>query len=360
MPSFTQVDKPDSLAGQLQEFEVLGVDTEFMREKTFFAELCLVQISTGKDIYCVDPLKGNGMKAFWDELMQKTWVVHSGRQDVEVVYQSAGKMPRKMFDSQIAAGLLGYAPQMGYATLVKELFDVEIAKSHTRADWSRRPLSDAVLQYAAEDVEYLLPAYQSLTESLEKKERLAWAEEDSAQLLNPALYDIDPLLAIGRMKGARNLHGKRRAAAARLAAWRESEALRANRPRQWIAKDSSLLDLATTLPTSVDELSKIDGFPAGLIRRSGEAVIAAITAALSDENNYAPPRPPDESQKLLLKTMQKQVAECAGDLGLAAETVASKRDLAAIIFEGDQDLKVLNGWRRRIIGDRLLELLERR
>ena len=360
MPSFKQVDKPDSLASQLQEHEVVGVDTEFMREKTFFAELCLVQISTGIDIYCVDPLKGNGMESFWDELMLKTWVVHSGRQDIEVVYQSAGKMPREIFDSQIAAGLLGHAPQMGYATLVKELFDIEIAKSHTRADWSRRPLSEAVLQYAAEDVEYLLPAYQALTERLDKKERLAWAEEDSAQLLNPGLYDIDPELAIGRLKGARNLHGKRRAAAARLAAWRESEALRANRPRQWIVKDSSLLDLATTLPTSVDELSKIDGLPAGLIRRSGEAVIAAITTSLSDENDYAPPRPPNESQKLLLKTMQKQVAECAGDLGLAAETVASKRDLSAIIFDGDQNLKVLNGWRRRIIGDRLLEILERR
>jgi ribonuclease D len=357
MPSFTQVDTPDALAGQLQELGVIGVDTEFMREKTFFAELCLVQIATEEDIYCVDPLTGNGMELFWDELMRKTWVVHSGRQDVEVVYQSAGKMPHKMFDSQIAAGLLGYAPQMGYATLVKELFDVEIAKSHTRADWSRRPLSNAVLQYAAEDVEYLLPAYQSLTEGLDKKERLAWAEEDSAQLLNPGLYDIDPGLAIGRLKGARNLHGNRRAAAARLAAWREAEALRANRPRQWIAKDSSLLEIATTLPTSVDELSKIDGLPAGLIRRSGETVIAAIAASLSDENDYFPPRPPNESQKLLLKSMQKQVAECAGDLGLAAETVASKRDLSAIIFDGDRNVRVLNGWRRRIIGDRLLELL---
>ena len=357
MPAFKLVDQPDSLISQLNDLDRVGVDTEFMREKTFFAELCLVQISTGEDIYCVDPLNGHGMDEFWGNLMQKTWVIHSGRQDIEVIYQTAGKMPLKMFDTQIAAGLLGYAPQMGYATLVKELFNVEIAKSHTRADWSRRPLSDAVLQYAAEDVEYLLPAFESLAESLDKKARLAWAEEDSAQLLDPALYDIDPSLAIERMKGAKNLRGKRRAAAARLAAWRETEALRANRPRQWIAKDNSLLELATALPTSVGELSGIDGLPAGLIRRSGKALVAAIAASLSDENNYAPPLPSNESQKVLLKSMQKQVADCAADLGLAAETVASKRDLSAVIFGGDRTSKVLGGWRHDVIGDRLLELL---
>jgi ribonuclease D len=145
--------------------------------------------------------------------------------------------------------------------------------------------------------------------------------------------------------------------AARLAAWRESEAIRANRPRQWIAKDSALLEVATSLPTSIDELSRIDGLPDGLIRRSGGNIIAAIEAADSDKNDYAPPRPPDEAQKALLKMMQKHVAECAADIGLAAETVASKRDLSAIIIGGDQDSKVLNGWRRAVLGDRLLELL---
>jgi len=360
MPAFTLIDQPDSLISHLNELGVIGVDTEFMREKTFFAELCLVQVSTGENIYCVDPLNGHNKDEFWGNLMQKTWVVHSGRQDIEVVYQTARKMPRKIFDTQIAAGLLGYAPQMGYAALVKELFNVEIAKSHTRADWSRRPLSDAVLQYAAEDVEYLLPALESLAERLDKKARLAWAEEDSAQLLDSGLYDIDPNLAIDRMKGARNLRGKRRAAAARLAAWRESEALRANRPRQWIAKDSSLLELATTLPTRVSDLSGIDGLPAGLIRRSGKTLVTAIEASLSDENDYAPPLPPNEMQKVLLKSMQKQVADCAADLGLAVETVASKRDLSAIILGGDRESKALSGWRRKVVGDSLLELLDRR
>jgi len=319
--------------------------------------LCLVQVATGENIYCIDPLIEHDMDAFWEMLMRRTWVVHSARQDIEVVYQTAAKMPGKIVDTQIAAGLLGYAPQMGYATLVKELFDIDIPKSHTRADWSRRPLADAFLQYAAEDVEYLLPAYDILAERLDKVGRLTWAEEDAAQLLDPALYDIEPRLAIDRMKGARKLHGKYRAAAASLAAWRESEASRANRPRQWIAKDSSLLDVASSLPGSIDELSQIDGLPAGLIRRSGQTLLDAITASSVAEDDYRPPSPPDESQKALLKSMQKRVAECADNLGLAAETLASKRDLSALIFDGDKKSKVLTGWRRSVVGEDLSDLL---
>ena len=357
MPEYTLVDEPDSIAADLGRHDFVGVDTEFMREKTFFAELCLVQVATREIIYCVDPLNGHDMGVFWDALMQDTWVVHSGRQDVEVVYQSARRMPGRLFDTQIAAGLLGFAPQMGYASLVKELFDVDIDKSHTRANWSRRPLPDTYLHYAAEDVEYLLPALDLLTEKLDQKGRLSWAEEDSAQLLNPALYDIDPELAIDRMKGARNLRGRRRAAAARLAAWRETEALRANRPRQWIARDSALLEIATKLPDSIDALSKIDGMPSGLIRRAGRQVLEAVSESANDDSRYRPPTAPNEDQKALLKSIQQQVAECAADMGLAAETVASKRDLSAVIIDGQRDSKVLSGWRRELVGNRLLELL---
>jgi ribonuclease D len=297
------------------------------------------------------------MDEFWPALMRDTWVVHSGRQDIEVVYQTSGKIPGSLFDTQIAAGLLGHAPQMGYANLVKELFDVEIEKTHTRANWCKRPLPDAFLEYAAEDVEYLLPAYEALAEQLDDKRRLEWAEEDSAMLLNPALYDVDPKLAIDRMKGARNLRGKRRAVAARLAAWRETEALRANRPRQWIAKDSALLEVAANMPDSIEALGRIDGMSAGLIRRSGETILATVSASGGDEDNYRPPAVPDEEQKAILKSVQKQVAECAADLGLAAETVASKRDLSAVIISGDRTSKVLSGWRRSLVGDQLLKML---
>ena len=357
MNDYALVEHVDTIAADLSTAEVIGLDTEFMREKTFFSELCLVQVSTGNSIYCVDPLAEPGMQLFWDTVMKSRWVVHSARQDIEVIYQAAGQMPARLFDTQIAAGLLGFPPQLGYASLVNELFGVEIPKSHTRADWSRRPLSDDLLHYAAEDVEYLLPARELLAERLENKGRLAWAEEDSALLLSPALYDTDPDLAINRLKGARNLRGRRRAAATRLAAWRESEALRANRPRQWITKDSTLIEVAAELPQSINELQVIDGLSAGLIRRSGKQLLQLIAASGNDSNDYQPPPAPNEAQKALLKTLQQRVAVCADELGLAAETVASKKDLSALIVGDQRGKRVFDGWRRDVIGEELLQML---
>lgn len=357
MPEFLLIDKPDAISGDLSRHERIGVDTEFMRERTFFAELCLIQIATNDQCYCVDPLTSASVNSFWESAVDRTWVVHSARQDIEVVYQTSQRMPKSIFDTQIAAGLLGYAPQLGYANLAHELFGVEIAKTHTRADWSKRPLSDALLRYAAEDVEYLLPAYDTLGEALEKKGRLAWAEEDSTQLLDPALYDIDPRLAIDRLKGTRKLRGRPRAAAARLAVWRETEALRANRPRQWICKDAVLIELASELPTSNDGLEAFGGLPPGLRRRSGERILEAIAASANDNDDFRPRATPDEAQKTLLKTMQHLVAGCAADLGLAAETLASKKDLVALIMNDHRDSRAASGWRRELFGEQLLQLM---
>lgn len=357
MTDFSMVDDIDTIAADLSSPDFIGLDTEFMREKTFFAELCLVQISTQSSIYCVDPLGTADMNLFWDKAMQTPWVVHSARQDIEVIYQAAERMPSGLFDTQVAAGLLGYAPQMGYANLVSELFNVEIPKSHTRADWSRRPLADAVLQYAAEDVEYLLPAREILAEKLDKLGRLHWADEDSALLLDPKLYDIDPQAAIKRLKGARNLRGRRRSAAARLAAWREREALRANRPRQWIARDSMLMDVAASLPESITELENIADMPSGLLRRSGKRLLEVVAESAADKNNHQPPPAPSEAQKALLKKMQKEVVSRAEALGLAAETIAPKKELSAAIVDGEQDSRVFSGWRREVVGDDLLKLL---
>ncbi len=357
MPEYLFVDHPDDITENISGHARLGVDTEFMREKTYFARLCLIQISTANDIYCVDPLVEAGQSEFWKELLGRSWVVHSARQDIEVVTQTAGAMPEEIFDTQIAAGLLGMPAQMGYAGLVKELFDVDMAKSHTRADWTKRPLRDEYLEYAAEDVEYLLPAADILSEKLEQKGRLEWAHQDSKLLLDPSLYDISGGQAIDRLKGARNFRGAKRAAAVRLAAWRENEAIRRDRPRQWIVRDNVLLDIAYKLPSSEGQLAGIEGVPPKLVSRVGQQLIEAIGSAKSDESIYQPPQPPDEAQKALLKEMQSQVARCARDLDVAAETVASKRELSAVITTGTRESRVFQGWRKALIGDQLLQML---
>ena len=357
MSRFQFVDEPDSLAEELRRHAQLAVDTEFMRERTYFAQLCLVQVASPDSIWCADPLSGHGVNAFWRALLASDWVLHSARQDIEVVYQSAGAMPASIFDTQIAAALLGMPAQLGYAGLVRELFDVEIHKSHTRADWSKRPLRDEYLQYAAEDVEYLLPAHDELTARLAKKGRLEWAREDARRLLDPALYAVAEGEAIDRLKGARNFRGRKRAAAARLAEWREAEAIRRDRPRQWIMRDTVLLDIAWHLPESEQQLAEIDGLSPKIVKRAGQALLEAVRGAANDNRGYQPPRPPDEGQKALLKKMQARVAACAAELEIAAETLASKRELSAVIIEGERGSRLFDGWRAGIIGDELAKML---
>ena len=235
----------------------------------------------------------------------------------------------------LAGALVGLPEQCGYAQAVERMLGVKLAKGHARTDWSRRPLREEFLEYAAEDVEYLLPAFERLSERLEEKGRLEWAREDSRWLLDPELYDLDNGQAIDRLKGARNFRGRRRAAAARLADWREAEAIRRNRPRQWIMRDNVLLDIAYRLPGSEAELKDIQGVPAKLIRRVGHQLLDAVASSAGDGGSYKPPRPPDEAQKALLKEMQAKVQSCADDLGIAAETVASKRELSAVIVAGN-------------------------
>lgn len=362
MPDTVDIELMSSerLRNALSAQDRIAIDTEFVRERTFFSQLCLVQIASGEDIYCVDPLADTASDVraeFWELMMRSPWVLHSGRQDIEVIYQSAGAMPESVFDTQVAAALLGYAPQMGYAGMVAELFDVQLAKTHTRADWSKRPLTDALLKYAAEDVIYLLPARDLLCERLQQLGRLAWAEQDSADLLRPQLYDIDPDLAVARLKGARNLKGVMRSASVRLAAWREREAVRSNRPRQWIMKDKMLLDIAAGQPATREELAALPGMSPRTADRASQDILAAVEAAKSDETGYKPPARPDAEQKALLKILQERVADLAGELGIANEIVAPKKELAAAV-DGDRSGRVFSGWRAEIIGNELLGLLD--
>lgn len=354
---FADLDSKDEINALLPETRRVGLDTEFMREKTFYPQLCLIQVATGDGIHFADPLSTDDLDFFWDRLMACHWVVHSARQDIEVLYHSAERMPKALFDTQIAAALLGYAPQLGYAGLVKALFDVELDKAHTRADWTQRPLPDAALAYAAEDVEYLLPACEILIDRLKKLDRLDWAKEDSAYLLQPQLYKGDFERAVDRLKGAKNLRGRARAAAARLASWREREAIRTDRPRQWIMKDAVLLEIATANPKNRNALEKINGLAPRTLHRTERTLLDILKAASRDNDSYEPPRRPDEKQKVILKNMQTAVSACAEYIGIEAEIIAPKKELSASL-NGSRDSRVFTGWRRELIGNTLLDMLD--
>ncbi len=347
----------DGLIRSLADAPEFGLDTEFMRERTYFAKLCLLQIVAGEQIFLLDPLGDAAPDNFWATLLERNCILHSGRQDIEVLYQTTRCMPAFLFDTQVAAALLGYPPQIGYANLVKALFDRELPKSHTRADWTRRPLSEAMRAYAVEDVEYLLAARERLTEELDAKGRLDWALEDSASLLDPSLYDPSVQQAVSRLKAARNLRGRQRRAAVALAEWRERRAIAADRPRQWVLRDAVLMDIVAQSPDSERRLASIEGMPAGTVRRAGKEILAALADAATGEDDYRPPMRPGEREKAQLKAMQDAVARVADELDIAAEVVAPRKELSALML-GDRDVRSLSGWRRAVIGERLLELLD--
>jgi len=192
---------------------------------------------------------------------------------------------------------------------------------------------------------------------LDKLGRTQWAEWDSRLMLEPSLYDIDPIKAIARLKGARNLRGRQRAAAKRLTAWREQEAMTRDRPRQWILRDNVLVDIAFRLPGAMAELARIESMPPKLLQRAGHAIVSIVAKSAGDASDYRAPGPADEEQKLLLKKMQSMVAECSNDLGIAAEIIASKKELSAVINGGNRDSRVFGGWRKELIGDQLATLV---
>lgn len=346
----------DRLAAALNDADWIAVDTEFVRERTYFAQLCLVQVNALDDAYIVDPL-ADDLGELWPALLERAWILHAGRQDLEIVYQVTNQLPAKIFDTQVAAALCGYAPQLGYAGLVKELFAVELPKTQTRADWSKRPLSPKMLEYAAEDVLYLPEARDILADRLAAKDRLAWAEEDSADLLDLSLYTPDPDTAVLRLKAAKNMRGRARIAAEALSAWREEQAIRADKPRQWIMKDTVVAELALTNPANEAALAKIDGLAPGTARRWGATLIALLQGAAGGDSNYEPPGRPTEADKAALKAMQKRVGQTARELDIAPEVLAPRKELTALM-SGERELRCLRGWRRPLIGEALLELVD--
>lgn len=286
-----------------------------------------------------------------------TKVMHASRQDVEVLYPICG-LVRPVFDTQIAAALTGLPAQIGYGELVRRLLGRELAKSHTRTDWSRRPLSPEQIEYALDDVRYLLPLKASLEEQLERSGRREWLAEELRELEDARNIAPDPEDAWLRIKGLRALDPARERLAQRLAAWRERRAIERNRPRGWILDDAALRDLVMQVPRSVDAIAAIPEFPAGVIKHCGTELLECIRAA--EVPNPTPPintrSRPDPAKTALVKKLGTLNQAIAADLGLSPEVLATRRDLE-LLADGHRDVGVLKGWRRDVVGNRMLAAL---
>lgn len=365
MPEARWIDRGEQLeelVDTLAAYPALGLDTEFLRERTFFPRLCLLQIAAGAQVWCVDTLQGFALAPL-ERLLSAARarkIIHSARQDIEAYYVSTGHVLSGVFDTQVAAGCIGLKPQIGYAELVRTLLGIELPKGQTRTDWSKRPLSAAQLAYAADDVRYLEEIAARLTERLQALGREQWVLEECAALEDPRLYEIEPEQAWKRLKGARALSAAARARLKSLAAWRERRALERDLPRGWVLPDTALLDLAQRNPRDRKALGAIRSVPASI----GEATASGLLEALEEvtvlppEEDAAPgrDRPPSAEEKEALIRLAARLDTEAAALGVSPEVLATRAELKALVA-GEREVGVLRGWRRGVIGLQLLEAL---
>jgi ribonuclease D len=344
----------EDLIGQL-DGEALGLDTEFLRERTYRAELCLLQLSSVRTAVCVDPLTLSELDPLRLPLGAggPIKVLHAARQDLEVLSPVVGLIG-PVFDTQVAAALAGFPAQVGYAELVRRLLGRELPKGETRTDWSQRPLSPAQLEYALDDVRYLLPLRDSLLEQLARLGRSAWLEQDLAGLGNPALLSVDPDKAWQRFKGVQDWDAGRLALLRALAAWRERRGMARHRPRGWILDDGVLREIVQRVPRDRGELALIPEIPEGVVKHSGEDILAMIEAAQIEQP--PPPLPrrerPDPALVARTKRLSQVVQTVSQELAIAPEVLATRKDLEEIA-RGTDAAQPLQGWRAELFAARL-------
>lgn len=316
--------------------------------------MCLAQVRIGDEILLIDPLTEADYSALWPALLDTPLTLHSCRQDLEVMKITTGHLPSRLFDTQIAAGLIGMTPQVGYAALVKDICDVSLDKAHTRTDWSRRPLPLDVLDYAADDVRYLPQITSHLLEALERHGRLAWAEEDNAELLDPALYEVDETLAWQRVKGLGRTPAAVQRRVCALAEWRERTAQAKNRPRQWIARDEVLIGIGFEHPDSVGGIADVRGVNPKLAERYGREMLRVLSGELPEPPEFS--GRPDEAERARTKAMAKAVRAIAAELGIEAEILAPQRELRQAA-RGELNLRAFRGWRAGVVGNAISALM---
>lgn len=347
----------------IKNSEWLAIDTEFVREKTYYPQLCLIQISNGEQLACVDPIALDDIGPLLDLLYNEniTKVFHAASQDLEIFANLRNALPAPLFDTQIAAALLGHGNQISYAALVQEYFDVELDKSHSRTDWSRRPLSEAQIQYAADDVLYLGKLYGLLREKLSNINRKDWLDDDFIQLANIERYQLNPDNAWQQVKGLDKLDADKLVFVQTLARWREQYAQTINKPKRWVIKDDILLAMADGPAKNNDDLDA-----AGLTSKARDRYGADWLKLLDDASQIPVEQQPVRKRferltneqrnlgKKLMKALQTIGEEHQIDPGLIAT-----RKIVNQLVAGERDVPVLNGWRNDLAGQQLLMIINK-
>jgi ribonuclease D len=362
MDLITTTQELTEVCARMARHPFVTVDTEFLRETTYYPLLCVAQLASPDEAVVVDALApgidlGPLFALMADENVVK--VFHAARQDIEIVWNMAKKIPHPIFDSQVAAMVLGYGDSISYDALVQRITGDQLDKSHRFTDWTRRPLSDAQVSYALSDVTHLRTVYLKLAADLAKRERTSWVEAEMGVLTSPETYRMDPERAWERLK-SRVRKPKELAVLIEIAAWREREAQTRDVPRSRVLKDDVVGDIAVQAPTTVERLGHLRSLPKGFERsRWGEAIIEAVQRGLERDPKTLPqfdrfrPAPNGAATVELLKVLLRMTAESHG---VAAKVIATVDELDRIAADDEADVPALKGWRRELFGDKALAL----
>ncbi len=347
---------------RLARHPFVTVDTEFLRETTYYPLLCVAQIASADEALVIDTLApGLDLQPFFDLMVNEhvLKVFHAARQDIEIVWHMAGCIPHPIFDTQVAAMVLGYGDSISYDQLVQQITGDSLDKSNRFTDWSRRPLSNAQLAYAISDVTHLRDVYLALAADLAQRGRSEWVGEEMEILTSPDTYRAEPENAWQRLK-TRVRKPKELAVLIEIAAWREREAQTRDLPRGRVLRDDVLGDIAIQAPTSLDRLSHVRSLPKGFERsRWGQDVIDTVQRGLARDPKTLPPLDRQKAVNAngatveLLKVLLRMTSE---EYGVAAKIIATVDDLEQIAGDDDADVAAMRGWRRELFGEKALAL----
>ena len=338
---------------------IVAVDTEFLREKTYSAKLCLVQLGIDDHQYCIDVLKIDDLSLlinlFADENVLKLF--HAARQDMEVIYQTLNVLPKPIYDTQLASAFCGGDMQQGYGAMVLERTGVELAKTQSRTDWTRRPLSADQIEYAGDDVAHLAELYRQTKQLLEENQRLDWYHQEIESYYELDKYIIDPALAYKRLSGG-GLKIKQQYVLKAMAEWREATAQKRDIPRSWVMRDDKLYDLVTQQPKTEQEIKDL-----GVFGRKSVVYLAPLALEImsnvkaSEERLWRKVDPLTKQEKAICSAMMKELSRISQEIGIAQGLLGTRKDIESL-FRHRQSKRLLSGWRKENVGDVLLKYLQ--
>ncbi len=356
-PPHQYIDTPDALSelcAKLAKKTYIAIDTEFLRERTYRPQLCLVQVKVDDILACIDAQAITDLSPLMDVLLNPgiTKVLHAASQDFEIFYMlSKGKVPTPLFDTQLAAPLLGYNEQIGYGNLVKEMLGIELSKAHTRADWTRRPLPDNQINYALDDVIYLEQLYTIIKTELSERNRLDWLTPEFAQWEDPLKYDQPAKQRWLKVRNIQRYKGPSLACIQALTEWREIKARELNRPRNWLIKDDVLCSIAQMQPDSMDELNHVRGLDKKSRDKFGADIIDLVKTARTQTPEPAPPfvkkKKLNQNSLAKMALLNAWVHQRAAELDINPSILAPQKTLEKCVTGECKD--AIAGWREPLL-----------